>query len=80
MENDLAVYDTIGCSTELKNPRAAAITISVYLRQEYFIDFETFFFFFVREPHRNILRLDFEIHEVNSSILALGHSGILHIK
>lgn len=46
MENDLAVYDTIGCSTELKNPRAAAITISVYLRQEYFIDFETFFFFF----------------------------------
>lgn len=78
MENDLAVYDTIGCSTELKNPRAAAITISVYLRQEYFIDFETFFF--VREPHRNILRLDFEIHEVNSSFLALGHSGILHIK
>lgn len=45
MENDFAMYDTIGRNVELKNPGAAAITISVYLRQEYFIDFESFFFF-----------------------------------
>lgn len=34
MESNFAVYDITCCYIELKNPRAATIIISVYLRYE----------------------------------------------